>query len=192
VPKELPATILVSTHPNGLAGALLATVTTVVVVGKSPQAMIDEFCARTGRAAPVFPEESLPEGDVFVYRPDEGTYRVRCDPPKEKLKRHARKYAEGELGEDKSFYFRGPEGALNLRAQNLSMFLQLARGVDEPTWLHHLQRGDYSRWFRDAIKDEELADAASEIEAQAEVGARATRERIEALVTGRYAVSAKG
>ena len=192
VPKDLPATILVSAHPKGLASALLATVTTVVVVGKSPQAILDEFCGRTGTSAPVLPAESLAPGEVFVYRPEEGVYRVRCDPPKEKLKRHARKYAEGDLGEDKSFYFRGPDGALNLRAQNLSLFLQLAMGVDEQTWLHHLRHGDYSRWFRDAIKDEELADAAAEIEAQAESGAHATRERMKALVTERYAVSAKG
>ena len=73
--------------------------------------------------------------------------------PKEELKRHLLKYAEGELGEDKSFYFRGPKKALNLRAQNLSTFVQLADGVDDETWLHHLRAGKYSEWFRDAIKD---------------------------------------
>ena len=72
---------------------------------------------------------------------------------------------------------------MNLRAQNLSVFLQLAQGVDEKTWLHHLKQGDYSRWFLDAIKDDELADAAAEIEAQAEAGAQTTRERMKALVT---------
>jgi hypothetical protein len=25
--------------------------------------------------------------------------------------------------------------------------------VDDETWLYHLHRGDYSRWFREAIKD---------------------------------------
>ena len=78
--------------------------------------------------------------------------------------RHTRKYAEGELGEDKSFYFRGPDDALNLRAQNLMMFLQIADGVDDATWLHHLRarrllalvpRGDQGR---------ELADEAERLE----------------------------
>jgi hypothetical protein len=41
---------------------------------------------------------------------------------------------------------RGPENALNLRAQNLMIFLQLADGVDDRTWQHHLHAGDYSRW----------------------------------------------
>ena len=78
--------------------------------------------------------------------------------PELQRRRHARKYSEGELGEDRSFYFRGPDGALSLRVQNLSLFLQIAAGVDDRTWLHHLRAGDYSAWIRDAIKDEDLAD----------------------------------
>ena len=68
-----------------------------------------------------------------------------------------RKYAEGELGEDKSFYFRGPNGSLNLRAHNLVIFLQMAQGVDDQTWMHHLRSGEYLRRFSEAIKDDELA-----------------------------------
>jgi hypothetical protein len=58
----------------------------------------------------------------------------------------------GELGEDKSFYFRSPDGALNLQAQNLAFFLQIAEGIDDRTWLRHLRAGDYSQWRRDKIK----------------------------------------
>jgi hypothetical protein len=47
---------------------------------------------------------------------------------------------------------------LNLRAQNLTLFLQLVDGIDDATWLHHLRRGDYSRWFRDVIRDEDPRD----------------------------------
>ena len=54
--------------------------------------------------------------------------------------RHVRKYAEGELAPDRSFYFRGPDGTLNLRAQNLIVFNQMADGIDDGTWLHHLRR----------------------------------------------------
>src|SRR6266446_10126510 len=61
---------------------------------------------------------------------------ARSGPHAQRL-RHSRKYAEGELGEDKSFYFRGQEGSLNLRAQNLVLFLQIAEGVDDGTWLYH-------------------------------------------------------
>jgi hypothetical protein len=43
--------------------------------------------------------------------------------------------------------------ALNLRALNLSTFLQMAAGVDDETWLHNLRAGEYSSWFSQAIKD---------------------------------------
>ena len=82
---------------------------------------------------------------------------MRVTGPRQERRRHTRKYAEGELGPDRSFYFRGPEGALNLRAQNLSLFVQMADGVDDATWQHHLAAGDYSAWARDSIKDDELA-----------------------------------
>ena len=74
---------------------------------------------------------------------------IQPEKPRQDRKRHTRKYAEGALGEDKSFYFRGPEAKLNLRAQNLTMFLQIGEGVDDATWLHHLRAGDYSRWMRE-------------------------------------------
>ena len=111
--------------------------------------------------------------------------------PKDKQQRHVRKYAEGELGEDKSFYFRGPEGALNLRAQNLTTFLQLAAGVDDKTWLHHLAEGAYSRWFTEAIKDPELAAEASSVEKDAGLSADDSRARIKELVDKRYTAPAK-
>jgi hypothetical protein len=58
--------------------------------------------------------------------------------PRQQLQRHKRKYTEGELGPDRSFYFRGPENSLNLRAQNLMVFLQIADGVDDVTWMYPL------------------------------------------------------
>ena len=87
-----------------------------------------------------------------------------CSRPRTEHKRHVRKYAEGELGPDRSFYFRGPDDRLNLRAQNLQLFLQVADGVDDDTWLHHLRQRDYSRWIREAMKDEELANDVAGIE----------------------------
>ena len=111
--------------------------------------------------------------------------------PREKQKRHVRKYAEGELGEDKSFYFRGPERALNLRAHNLATFLQLAAGVDDKTWLHHLREGAYSRWFRDAIKDETLAAEAHGVEQDTSLSAESSRARIRDMVERRYTAPAK-
>ena len=79
---------------------------------------------------------------------------------------------------------------MNLRAQNLNLFLQLGAGVDDATWLHHLRRGDYSRWFRDVIHDEELAAEASSVERDTHLDTQATRAAIHAIVEQRYTHSA--
>ena len=97
-----------------------------------------------------------------------------------------RKYAEGELGPDRSFYFRGPGERLNLRAQNLTLFLQMADGVDDETWMHHLRGGDYSRWFRDAIKDPALAGDAAAIERAPGADPAGSRAAIRAAIEQRY------
>ncbi|WDT82346.1 MAG: hypothetical protein MPW14_11790 [Candidatus Manganitrophus sp.] len=86
---------------------------------------------------------------------------------------------------DRSFFFQGPDGKLNLRAQNLTLFMQLADGVDDATWMHHLRRGDYSRWFREMIKDDHLAEEAAQIEAE-KLSAQESRARIREKIEARY------
>jgi hypothetical protein len=58
------------------------------------------------------------------------------------------------------------------------------------TWLHHLRQGDYSRWFRDAIKDEELAADTAEIEARHDLSACASRAMIREAIGQRYTLPA--
>ncbi|HTN00961.1 MAG TPA: hypothetical protein VL132_03740, partial [Planctomycetaceae bacterium] len=111
---------------------------------------------------------------------------VRVAPNAVERKRHIRKYAEGELPPDRSFYFKGPAGKLNLRAQNLMLFLQLSDGVDDDTWLHHLRSGDYSEWFRRCIKDDVLAGEARAIESLAEASAETTRSLMRKSVEHYY------
>ena len=109
------------------------------------------------------------------------------EPPRAAHRRHRRKYAEGELIEEERFTFRGPRGQLNLRAENLRVFVKMAEGVDEETWLHHLRLGHYSQWFRRAIKDDTLAAEAEAVE-RAELPAAESRARIREAVERRYAV----
>src|SRR5262249_1533316 len=127
-------------------------------------------------------------GEVLVWRrrADAAPFPVRPAPSHTQRRRHRRKYAEGELEPDRSFYFRGPDGKLNLRAQNLILFQQLADGVDDATWLYHLRQGDYSRWFRESIKDEALATEAEAIELAAELSASESRAGIKAAIERHY------
>jgi len=111
---------------------------------------------------------------------------VRTFPPKADHRRHVRKYETGDLGDYRRFYFRGAAGQLNLRAQNLGVFMQLADGVDDETWMHHLRQQDYSRWFREAIKDEDLAAEAARVETQPGLSPKEGRELIKAAIERRY------
>jgi hypothetical protein len=191
LPKHLPAAIAVTVHPEEISRDFLEAVSTVVGVGDGSLAAIAKFCRATGRDPPQTTFPDLEQDQVHVWTRGGGIEVVTVTKPKERQKRHARKYAEGELGEDRSFYFRGPEAALNLRAQNLSTFLQMAAGVDDKTWLHHLRAGEYSRWFRQAIKDDDLASEAQAIESDRSLSARDSRSRIKDMIDRRYTAPSK-
>jgi hypothetical protein len=114
--------------------------------------------------------------------------RFRVAPREVEHRRHLRKYTEGELPTERSFYFRGPDAKLNLRAANLARFVELAEGVDEATWSHHLRSGDYSRWLRQMIKDAELADEIAAIERTSHLTPAESRFRVLGALRARYAV----
>jgi HAD superfamily hydrolase (TIGR01484 family) len=59
LPKELPATIAVTVHPDEVAPRFLELITTVVGVGDGSLAAIEKFCAAMGRAVPGGPAGEL-------------------------------------------------------------------------------------------------------------------------------------
>jgi hydroxymethylpyrimidine pyrophosphatase-like HAD family hydrolase len=192
LPPALPGLLLITVHPDQVAPAVLAAVDLVIAVGGSPERTMASFSEALGHPAPATAPVTLEPGEALVW-PRHATpqpFRLRSSPGQTERRRHQRKYAEGELGADKSFYFRGPEGTLNLRAQNLILFLQLADGVDDATWLYHLRQGDYSRWFRDSVKDEGLAADTARIEARSDLSASASRALVRAAIEQRYTLPA--
>jgi hypothetical protein len=172
LPQALAGLMMITVHPGMIAPAALGAVNTVVAVGGEPASVFEEFCTAVGETPPRVPEAPLAPGDVYFWERTSRTAPIRMQivPGHTERRRHTRKYAEGELPPERSFYFRGAEGKLNLRAQNLVLFLQMAEGVDDDTWLHHLHAGDYARWFREGIKDPALAEEAEQL---------ATRSRAE-------------
>jgi HAD superfamily hydrolase (TIGR01484 family) len=185
---DVSPSIIVTTRASNLATAALASVRMFVGVGENAHQLLVEFCETVGEAAP--PLGQTPnDSQVIVWARDsiEAPQLVAIERPRQEHQRHTRKYAEGRLGEDKSFYFSGPANLLNLRAHNLAMFLQLAQGVDDETWLFHLRRGDYTRWFRDSIKDNDLADEVESFESSEDP--LQSRESLSASVKRRYAAA---
>src|SRR5215469_17839053 len=148
---------------------------------------IEAFCKNVGEPLPARCEQIPERGQgLFWNRRTRQRQLVSTIEPDRDRQRHRRKYAEGELGEGESFYFRGPDGALNLRAQNLVLFVQLAEGVDDRTWTYHLRAGDYSRWLREQVKDDELADEVSNIEGDERLSPAQSRSQIKEAIARRY------
>ncbi len=191
LPKELPGAIFVTVDPASMAPAALECVNDVFAVGPQAGETLAAFCAAAGLPR-VETSRKPRKRQALHWRRDAGASAriVALVRPAEKAERHTRKYAEGDLGEDKSFFFRGPENALKLRAQNLTIFLQMAEGVDDETWLHHLRAGDYSNWARCAIKDDDLADEIAAVEQESELNAHASRARIRETIERRYTAPA--
>jgi hypothetical protein len=194
LPKNSAGILLVTVNPESLARAALDEVTLLITTPQGAAASLRAFAAATDREAPELPDLSaVPNEGVaaVVWRVHErGALLVEVPPPRHEHQRHKRKYATGDLGQDRSFVFRGPKGELRLRAQNLALFSQIASGVDEGTWLYHLRAGDYSLWFREAIKDPSLADEAAVVEKDAALTATESRDRILAVIKKRYMLRA--
>ncbi|MBV9906269.1 MAG: HAD-IIB family hydrolase [Hyphomicrobiales bacterium] len=190
--ESLPPVILVTVDPATLAVDALGKVDDVFAVGDKAAEAIASFAKALSVPAPELPRTAPSKGEALFWRRSAGreAQLMKSHAPAEKAERHVRKYAQGELGEDKSFYFRGPANALNLRAQNLTLFMQMADGVDDDTWLHHLQAHDYSRWIREAIKDDELADELEQIEDQRGWDPKATRRCAREAIERKYTAPA--
>jgi hydroxymethylpyrimidine pyrophosphatase-like HAD family hydrolase len=193
--QDLGGTILITVHPEHVSGAALAFVDVLIATGKAATETLVEFALAAHVGAPHEPPAMPPEpGQALVWfpkrQPGKSATMVQTLRAKAERRRHKRNYAQGELSPEQSFYFRGPEGKLNLRAQNLMTFLQVGEGVDEETWLYHARRGDYSRWFETMIKDEELAASAREIERNGAQGVAENRKKLRAAVVSRYTAPA--
>jgi HAD superfamily hydrolase (TIGR01484 family) len=194
IPKDLTNLLLVAVHPDYTARTLLESANGLLIVGKQPEEIVKEFNKASGmnlQFGQIDGGESR-SGDIvawmFGYKEDPKL--VSIVPARIELKRHRRKYAVGELDEEKSFYFRGSANKLKLRAQNLRTFIQLAQGIDEETWLYHLKLREYSGWFRDTIKDKDVAGEISKIEEESSLTAAESKSRIIQAIEQHYTAPA--
>ncbi|HKT34224.1 MAG TPA: HAD-IIB family hydrolase [Nitrospira sp.] len=190
---DLQSMLFVTVHPDRLAPHVLDSADLAVALGHEPVSTLQSLDHRSQRMTAAHVDE-LKAGEALFWRRAENVppERVLMAVPRAERQRHRRKYAEGELPPERSFYFRGPDGKLNLRAQNLIMFRQLAEGVDDETWLHHLRQGDYSRWMKTAIKDSSLADIVHAVEDMPELSAHDSRQRVAHAIQDRYTLPATG
>lgn len=192
LPEKLSGMWQVTVHPDLIAPKALADVTALIAVGQQPAAAFKEFGEVCKSSSPLTQEVQLQPGEAILWPVTAGGHarRLKIAPSHTERRRHTRKYAEGELPPEQSFYFRGAQNKLKLRAYNLILFLQMADGVDEETWLHHLKRGDYSDWIRQVIKDKELADQIHAIERNGALSADESLRSIRTAIEQRYTLPA--
>ena len=185
--------VFITVHPDEVARRALAVVDVVLAIGLEPDRTLAMVADGTGQPRPPASGARLATGEALMWWTDEPAPPrvVRTIPPQAELRRHIRKYAAGALIPEEHFFFRGPEGRLNLRVHNLAIFVQIAEGVDDETWLHHLRRGDYSDWFRRVIKDEALAAEAAMVEGDRRaLTAAESRTLIRRAIEARYTAPA--
>jgi energy-coupling factor transporter ATP-binding protein EcfA2 len=192
LPRVLENTIFITVHPEQVAKPALQMVDVVLGIGESALTVFTSYAEHMQIQPPQYAGRTPKSGEALTWFVKTLQNPLLLTPvcgSRERV-RHVRQYAEGELSPQQSFFFRGPQSKLNLRAQNLRSFLQLAEGVDDETWMFHLRRGDFSSWFKTIIKDEELAREAAEIERDEAASPEDSRERIREAVDSRYTASA--
>ena len=196
LPQELQGMLLVTVHPESVSPAVLKSVDVLYAIGERVDQTIAGLAHAVDQAPPaIIGPTSLKKGEALAWwrRTDQPPYRIRSLPSRAEHSRHSRKYAEGSLGPERSFYFRGPDGKLNLGAQNLVIFLQMAEGVDDETWMYHLRRGDYSTWLREGIKDDDLGAEVETIEkTMAGANPKESRNTVRAAIEKRYTLPSLG
>jgi hydroxymethylpyrimidine pyrophosphatase-like HAD family hydrolase len=185
--QDRPSMMMITVHPSHVSPTILSAADAIVAIGEAPEQVFLDFGQSLGQPAPRVAPRRLEPGEAMVWFRDSGEDPFIFRPISSQAirQRHLRKYAEGTLPPERSFYFRGPGEKLNLRAQNLVIFIQLAEGVDDETWLYHLKKGDISGWFRKYIKDESLASAAEDIERMV-TAPKESRKLIKKTIEERY------
>jgi HAD superfamily hydrolase (TIGR01484 family) len=193
LPQQLDGVLMISVDPSAVSARAIEMVETLIVTGEKPAEMLREFAEANGRPVPTSSLDQVPKGEALIWHKTsaQAPRRFVIEPTKTERRRHVRKYAEGALPEDRSFYFRGPEKKLNLRAPNLIAFTDLADGVDADTWFYHWQRADVSNWLRSSVKDEELADQVRELEQKIPDDAGASRRAVRELIERKYTLPAE-
>jgi hydroxymethylpyrimidine pyrophosphatase-like HAD family hydrolase/archaellum biogenesis ATPase FlaH len=188
-PEDLNSFMAITIRPELLDSELLKKFNTVLVMGEQPGHTMKALAGLISEQITIPPNLAFQRGDVLAWEKSNLKLRFfRSDTPNPLLMRHKRKYATGDMGSN-SFYFNGPVHRMNLKANNLMMFIQMGTGINDETWLYHLGRHDYSNWFKNSVKDEELAQRTKQIEDKG-LNAFASRKAIFKAILERYTLPA--
>lgn len=178
--KDLRSVMYITAFIEQLPDTILKLTDLFIAIGENAHDSLAKYCELLGEPAPTVPPPSdRQEHHALAWwrRVSEPNWFKRLA-PKGEHQRHRHGYLDGDMDPEHRFYFRGPNGELNLPVQNLRMFMQVGEGIDDETWLHHLQAGDYAQWFREIIKDENLAERTEKLRNNGNVSAAESRAEV--------------
>jgi hydroxymethylpyrimidine pyrophosphatase-like HAD family hydrolase len=182
--EDFRSVMYVTAAPEQMPREILSHIDLFVAISDDPARLLQEYCRRLGEHAPrlAHPADGKKHSAVAWWRNTGHPFWFERLPARGEHQRHQHQYFDGEMDPANQFYFRGPKGELNLAAGNLRTFIQLAEGVDDATWTHHLKRGDYGRWFRVEIQDDALAAVAEQLQRSEDLSPEESRQQmIEAI-----------
>jgi hydroxymethylpyrimidine pyrophosphatase-like HAD family hydrolase/energy-coupling factor transporter ATP-binding protein EcfA2 len=180
--------IIATVNPDSIGVGVLRQVDIVVAMGATGRQLIRQVANLLGLAPPMnIPHPQPGEFLIWSVRRDSAAAEIqmiRQQPAKQIHSRHSGKYALGDVGQQRSFYF--PD--IGRHARNLKEFLQISAEIGEESWLRHLRAGDYSAWFRNVIRDDALADRARELERDQNANASEGLALISRVIRDRYLI----
>jgi HAD superfamily hydrolase (TIGR01484 family) len=177
--------LLMTSDADKVARPMLSLVRSVLALGAGAADLQRSFGRLVESPLPSMPRAAPYQGEALMWeRAERHAFLMRTLAPREEARRPQRKRIEADLDEAHSFYFRGPGDRMNIRAQNLNLFLQIGMGVDEETWEYHRRRGDFSRWLRESVRNERAAEAVALVERMPEIDARRSRELVRDALNG--------
>lgn len=178
--------IIVTLDPASIDPLVLRETNVMIAMGSMAPQLLASYAHSLG----IPPPQGVPllASDEFLFwsRGMPQPLILRQQPPHQAHNRHSGKYATGDVGEWRAFYFPGP----NLRAHNLAEFLQISEQIDDPLWERHLRAGDYSAWFRYVIRDDVLAQQTADIEKDLTLDPQESRRRVRQAICNRYNIPA--
>jgi HAD superfamily hydrolase (TIGR01484 family) len=176
--------VIVALDFEQVCPTVLDGVDVLLTLGSTSRHLIEQFARLRQRSCPSFPErtQSLEYACVWDLHDDREVVILDAVRPQQKHHRHSGKYVAGDVGPWHAFYF----PALGKYAGNLRDFLRLSSLLDDAGLHHHLAAYDFSRWFREVIRDDVLAKQTSLIESDSQLTGENAMGQIARLVQSRY------
>ena len=130
---------------------------------------------------------------LLLETPDKATWQIFQPGPRAcPHTRHARKYVDTLLPNDRAFFFQHAGDAQPAIAHSITEFAAAVAAVPVVSLAQHLEAGDFSRWVADVIGDTVLAAGLRKLETVVRDGGRPSRAEILAQIGARYHLGRDG